>query len=106
MKLSSMMIGQQGTIDRRKFTVVERAPEGRASGVTVVRFSNGQRKTFVWDVENPELSPPGIHDTDPLFREADEQMHKLWTWAVGLPGYDKRAWQQLESRILKLARRR
>jgi hypothetical protein len=48
---------------------------------------------------------PGLKDTDPQFTEVDTQMHKLWTWAVGLPGYDKRAWQALEKGIFELALR-
>lgn len=26
-------------------------------------------------------------------------LHTLWTWAVGKPGYDKRAWQEFESEL-------
>src|SRR5271170_1126774 len=46
-----------------------------------------------------------LHDRDSEFRVVDEQMHKLWTWAVGLPGYDKKAWQALEEGIARLAKR-
>lgn len=27
----------------------------------------------------------------------DGPLHELWTWAVGLPGYDKQKWLRLES---------
>jgi hypothetical protein len=47
----------------------------------------------------------GLHDTDPMYREVDERMHRLWTWAVGLPGYDKKAWRELEQGIFDLAKR-
>jgi hypothetical protein len=31
--------------------------------------------------------------------ELYEQFYKLWTLSVGAPGYEKRAWQSLESNI-------
>lgn len=47
----------------------------------------------------------GLHYTDPMFREVNTKLHKLWTWAVGLPGYDKKAWRDLEQGIIDLAKR-
>jgi hypothetical protein len=41
---------------------------------------------------------------DPKFFAADAQMHKLWTWATGLVGYNKKEWQKLEQMIFELAK--
>lgn len=51
------------------------------------------------------INPNSLYDTDPDFRAVDQQMHKLWTWAVGLPGYNKREWIALEQGIFDLAKR-
>lgn len=32
-------------------------------------------------------------------RAAEDQLHPLWGRAVGTPGYDKRAWQDLQAAI-------
>ena len=34
--------------------------------------------------------------------EVDLLMHRLWSWAFGLPGYDKKAWLDLERGIWSL----
>jgi hypothetical protein len=47
----------------------------------------------------------GLIDTDSLYRSVHLKLQKLWTWAVGLPGYDKSAWQALDTSVLELARR-
>lgn len=44
-------------------------------------------------------------DTDPEFREAHHQLHRLWTKAVGTPDYVKKEWQELENMLSILARR-
>jgi hypothetical protein len=31
--------------------------------------------------------------------------HQLWTWAVGLPGYDKSAWKEVEEALFDLKTR-
>jgi hypothetical protein len=36
--------------------------------------------------------------------DAHLALHRLWTWAVGLPGYDKAAWSELERHVSQLAR--
>ena len=35
-----------------------------------------------------------------------EQFHKLWSKDVGSPGYDKKAWVELERRILAALKER
>lgn len=34
------------------------------------------------------------------FREAHAAFHKLWTAAVGTPGYDKREWIRREAELI------
>lgn len=42
-----------GNMYGRRFVVTERYSEDRASGVTVVTFSDGIRERFVWDRDDP-----------------------------------------------------
>jgi len=37
------------------------------------------------------------------YRRAHDLFHRLWTKAVGTPGYDKRQWQDLNHAIETLA---
>jgi len=60
---------------------------------------------FKNDAEVESKPSQALKDTDPQFCAADLAMHVLWTWAVGLPGYDKKKWIELEAAILALARR-
>ncbi len=62
-------------------------------------------RSLIVELQARRESPTGLKETDPKFHETDRQMHQLWTWAVGLPGYDKRAWQKLEQGISELAKR-
>jgi hypothetical protein len=59
MRLSELSIGKCGRLDGKRFIVIDRAPEDRSSGSTEVEFEGGQCKTFVWDLENPDVTPLG-----------------------------------------------
>ena len=55
------------------------------------------RVNFRWvramdDMTEPTLSYERMH----------EALHDLWTWAVGMPGYDKSAWIRLSQTIDEL----
>ena len=43
-------------------------------------------------------------DSESILKEADAILHRLWTWAVGMEGYDKAEWKRLEALIWKLGR--
>lgn len=44
------------------------------------------------------------HPHRPELLRIHGELHKLWTAAVGTPGYNKQAWQALEKAISDLAR--
>ncbi len=56
-----------------------------------------------WPSERSCTSVQQARVVEPRYTPTDNQMHKLWSWAVGLPGYDKKAWQELERLIFELA---
>jgi hypothetical protein len=49
----------------------------------------------------PLSSPPGAQKDQMTYYA----FHRLWTWAVGLPGYDKSAWKEVEAALFDLKTR-
>jgi hypothetical protein len=49
----------------------------------------------------PLSSPPGAQEDQMTYYA----FHRLWTWAVGLPGYDKSAWKEVEAALFDLKTR-
>lgn len=56
MKMSELQEGDLGKVDHQLFIVRMRCPtDTRASGVTDVVFDGGSRKTYIWEIEDPEV---------------------------------------------------
>lgn len=57
MNLSELCVGAVGYLRGKRFKVIYRAPEDRSSGITDIRFENGNEARFVWDYDNPTTVP-------------------------------------------------
>jgi hypothetical protein len=57
-RVSQLRVGDHACLDGREFTVTNRWPEDRGPGYTEVQFDAGEKRTFCWDYENPEVTKP------------------------------------------------
>lgn len=58
-RLSSLRAHDIGSIEGHRFIVLDRYPEDRSSGGTVIMYEAGDQKRFLWDHEDPMVEPLG-----------------------------------------------
>jgi hypothetical protein len=63
MKIRALALNDCGILNGKRFIVINRASEDRASGSTDVLFEDGCEETFVWDFRDPEVAYLGKGST-------------------------------------------
>lgn len=86
---------------RAKGTVVEERHIPRLRQVVDLGRVDDVPRVEVRDAKSLEGFSPLLHD---LPKDVWEAFHKVWTFSVGKEGYDKKIFQDLETRLLKMTR--